>query len=104
VLRHQEGDLYEEYLGCPWSTLVISWPIQTRSVYLAAQGQEDSFVIFVVALLPGLRADGTRITHLARWSMSRVCAGQATSYHRGGADARTVQYGVSLRKVSWAAK
>ena len=54
VLRDQEGYLYEEYLDCPWPTLVIYWPIQTRSVHLAAQGQEDSYVIFLAALLPEL--------------------------------------------------
>lgn len=54
VLRDQEGYLYKEYLDCLWPTLVICWPIQTRSVYLAARGQEDSYVIFVAALLPGL--------------------------------------------------
>jgi hypothetical protein len=53
VLRDQEGYLYEGYLDCPWPTLVICWPIRTRSVYLAARGQEDnSYVIFVAALLP----------------------------------------------------
>jgi hypothetical protein len=58
VLRDQEGYLYEEYLDSPWPTLVIYWPIQTRSVYLAARGQEDtSSVIFVAALLPGRRAE-----------------------------------------------
>ena len=58
VLRDQEGYLYEEYLDSPWPTLVIYWPIQTRSVYLAARGQEDnSCVIFVAALLPGRRAE-----------------------------------------------
>ncbi len=55
VLRDQEGYLYEEYLDCSWPTVVIWWPIQTRSVYLAARGQEDnSYVIYVAALLPGL--------------------------------------------------
>ena len=58
VLRDQEGYLYEEYLDSPWPTLVIYWPIQTRSVYLAARGQEDnSYVIFVAALLPVCRAE-----------------------------------------------
>ncbi|HCF87645.1 MAG TPA: hypothetical protein DEV72_20865 [Ktedonobacter sp.] len=57
VLRDQEGYRYEEYLDSPWPTLVIEWPIQTRSVYLAARGQEDSYVIFVAALLPGRRAE-----------------------------------------------
>ena len=54
VLRDHEGYLYEEDLDNPWPTLVIYWPIQTRSVHLVARGQEDSFVIFVAALLPGL--------------------------------------------------
>ena len=54
VLRDQEGYLYEEYLDYPWPNLVIYWPVQTRLVYLAARGQEDSsYVIFVAALLPG---------------------------------------------------
>ena len=58
VLRDQEGYLYEEYLDSPWPTLVIYWPIQTRSVYLVARGQEDnSYVIFVTALLPERRAE-----------------------------------------------
>jgi hypothetical protein len=57
VLRDQEGYLYEEYLDYSWPTLVIYWPIQTRSVYLAARGQEGSYVIFVAALLPGPRVE-----------------------------------------------
>lgn len=57
VLRDQEGYLYEEYLDYPWPTLVIFWPIQTRSVHLAAREQEDSYVIFVAALLPGSRVE-----------------------------------------------
>jgi hypothetical protein len=58
VLRDQEGYLYEEYLDCPWPTLVIYWPIQTRLVYLAAREQEDnSYVIFRAGLLPGLRIE-----------------------------------------------
>ncbi len=57
VLRDQEGYLYEEYLDYPWPTLVIYWPTQTRLVYLGAQGQEDSYMIFMAALLPGQRAE-----------------------------------------------
>ncbi len=57
VLRDQEGYLYEEYLDNPWPTVIIYWPIQTRSVHLAARGQEDSSVIFVAALLPGRRVE-----------------------------------------------
>jgi hypothetical protein len=57
VLRNQEGYLYEEYLDCPWPTLVIYWPIQTRLLYLAARGQEDSYTIFMAALLPGPRVE-----------------------------------------------
>ncbi|HVB26187.1 MAG TPA: hypothetical protein VNG51_29885 [Ktedonobacteraceae bacterium] len=54
VLRDQEGYLYEEYLACPAPNLVIYWPIRTRLVYLATCGQEDSYIIFMVALLPEL--------------------------------------------------
>lgn len=57
VLRDQEGYLYEEYLDSPWPTLVIYWPVQTRLVYVAARGQEGSYVIFVAALLPGRRGE-----------------------------------------------
>ena len=58
VLRDQEGYLYEEYLDYPWPTLVIYWPIQTRLTYLSTRGQEeDSYMIFVAALLPGLRVE-----------------------------------------------
>jgi len=58
VLRDQEGYLYEEYLDYPWPTLVIYWPIQTRLVYLATRGQEeDSYVIFMAALLPRPRSE-----------------------------------------------
>ncbi len=57
VLRDQEGYRYEEYLDYPWPTLVIYWPIQTRLAYLTAHGQEDSAVIFMVALLPGARVE-----------------------------------------------
>ena len=57
MFRDQEDYLYEEYLDSSWPTLVIYWPIQTRSVHLVARGQEDSFVIFVAALLPGRRAE-----------------------------------------------
>jgi hypothetical protein len=54
VLRDQEGYLYEEYQNGPWPILIIYWPIHTLSVYLAARGQEDnSYVIFMAALLPG---------------------------------------------------
>jgi hypothetical protein len=57
VLRNQEGYLYEEYLDCGLPTVVIYWPPQTRTVYLAARGQEDGIMIFVAALLPGLQAE-----------------------------------------------
>jgi hypothetical protein len=57
VLRDQEGYLYEEYWDCGFPTLVISWPAQTRFVYVAARGQEDSSVIFLAALLPGGQAE-----------------------------------------------
>jgi hypothetical protein len=57
VLRDQEGYLYEEYLDYPWPTLVIYWPIQTRLVYLATQGQEENYVIFMAALLPWQQAE-----------------------------------------------
>jgi hypothetical protein len=57
VKRDQEGLLYEEYTCCPWPTVVIYWPPQTRLVYLAARGQEDGVVIFMAALLSGLRAE-----------------------------------------------
>lgn len=57
VLRDQEGYLYEEYLACPGPNLVIYWPIRTCLAYLAACGQEDSSIIFMVALLPELRVE-----------------------------------------------
>ena len=57
VLRNQEGYLYEEYLDCPWPTLVIYWPIHTRLAFLTARGQEDSSMIFLAALLPGPRVE-----------------------------------------------
>jgi hypothetical protein len=57
VLRDLEGYLYEEYLDYSWPIVVIYWPIQTLLVYLAARGQEDGYMIFLVALLPGLRVE-----------------------------------------------
>lgn len=57
VLKYQEGYLYEEYLDSLWPTLVVYWPIRTRLAYLAACGQEDSYMIFMVALLPELRVE-----------------------------------------------
>ncbi len=53
VLREQEGYIYEEYWNWPWPTLIIAWPPDTRSVYLAPTGQEDGVTIFMAALLPG---------------------------------------------------
>ncbi|MBE3561728.1 MAG: hypothetical protein IMW89_21275 [Ktedonobacteraceae bacterium] len=52
VERCREGYLYEDYLDVGFPTLIIFWPVQTRFVYVAARGQEDSDVIFMAALLP----------------------------------------------------
>lgn len=53
VLREREGYIYEEYWDCPWPALIISWPPNTQSVYLAPTGQGDSMTIFMAMLLPG---------------------------------------------------
>jgi hypothetical protein len=52
VLRNHADYLYEEYWNCPFPTLVVIWPPNTRSVYLAPTGQEDDMPIFLAALLP----------------------------------------------------
>ena len=52
VLREWEDYVYEEYWNYPWPTLVIYWPPNTRSVYLAPTGQEDGMTIFIAMLLP----------------------------------------------------
>jgi len=57
VLRNREGYVYEEYWGSLWPTLIVYWPPNTQSVYLARSGQEDGVAIFMAALLPGLRAE-----------------------------------------------
>ncbi|GHO98515.1 hypothetical protein KSF_085630 [Reticulibacter mediterranei] len=57
VRRNGEGYLYEEYLDSGFPPLVIYWPAQTRFVYVAPCEQEDRFVIFLVAILPGLQAE-----------------------------------------------
>jgi hypothetical protein len=68
VRRHQEGYLYEEYLDSPWLTLVIYWLIQTRSVYLAARGQD---VTIGRALRPFPRSKPSM--PLSRHSAFRTC-------------------------------
>lgn len=57
VLREQEGYVYEEYWNYPWPTLIVIWPPNTWSVYLAPTGQEDGVTIFMAALLPAHRAE-----------------------------------------------
>jgi hypothetical protein len=57
VLREPEDYVYEEHWDCPWPTLIITFPPNTRLVYLAPTGQEDGTTIFMAALLPGLWAE-----------------------------------------------
>lgn len=57
VRRSQEDYVYQEYWDYPWPTLIITFPPNTRSVYLAPTGQEDDMTIFLAALLPGPRAE-----------------------------------------------
>lgn len=57
VLRNHVGYLYEEYWNCPFPTLVVIWPPNTQSVYLAPTGQEDGVTIFLAALLPVSQAE-----------------------------------------------
>ena len=57
VERCREGYLYEDALDVGFPTLLIVWPVQTRFVYVAARGQEDSDVIFMAALLPASQAE-----------------------------------------------
>ncbi len=60
VRSNGEGYLYDEYLERCFPALVIYWPVQTRFVYVAPCGQEDRFVIFLIAVLP----DGQGELHL----------------------------------------
>ena len=54
VRRQCEGYIYiyKEYWNYPWPTLIIYWPPNTRSVYLAPTGQEDGMTILIAMLLP----------------------------------------------------
>jgi hypothetical protein len=57
VLRGQEDYVYEAYWTYPWPTLIIFWPTNTRSAYVAPTGQEDGPTIFLAALLPSLQTE-----------------------------------------------
>lgn len=57
VLRNHEEYVYEEYWDYRFPTLMVVWPPNTQSVYLAPTGQEDDITIFLAALLPASRAE-----------------------------------------------
>ena len=57
VFKEQRDYVYEEYWNYPWPTLIVVWPPNTQSVYLASAGQEDGMTIFLAALLPESRAE-----------------------------------------------
>lgn len=57
VRRKWEDYVYEEYWNYPWPTLIIYWPPNTRSVYLAPTGQEDGMTIYIAILLPRPEAE-----------------------------------------------
>lgn len=53
TVRLQGNCLSEEPWDARWPLLLITWPPNTRSVYVSPSGQEDQVTIFQALLVPG---------------------------------------------------